>query len=339
MPKLEIYKLKEREILSMSIPNGNNRVLLKTIEKNTEATTPSGILKISPTETDWNEANHASRWGEVVAFPHKLRYDPHDGSSLAWDTEVEVYKGMVVWYDYLDSLNCVTYFDEHGSEYKLIEYGNLYVGIIPVGMKTDKIDIRYHTKTEDKSHWVIPLNGYILFKKINKKPMTVTDIYIPDKNDPSKGIVKYISIPNKSYSSGNEDHIDLEEGDVCIFSHNYEVMLEHPTYAVFDGGRQYKRLQRRNVELVWRDDEIIIPKNRILIRQHPATLVTDYGLKLMRTNKTYNNGTVIISSFKEIKKDDEILFSKGSGRIIEWRGKTYRLLNISNVFGILTDKE
>jgi len=331
MPKIEEFKLTEKQILSMTIPYGNNKVLIKTTEKNTEATTPSGILKISPTETDWNAADHASRWGEVITFPKRLKYDPYDGSSLAWDTDVDIYVGMCVWYDYLDSLNCPTYFDEYNSEYKLIEYANLYVGIIPVDVMNDIVNPLYHTKTDDEKHWVIPLNGYCLFEKINRPPLTMSDIYIPDKNDPSSGIAKFIGKPNHAYGGSYNDDIDLMLGDKCKFSYNYEVFLEHPTYATFNGGKVYKRFQRKTIEFIERGDSLIMPKNRVLVLEHPEKLITDYGLKLFKEHTTHSHGTVLQSTCDEIDEATEILFTKGSGRLMEKDNQKLRLINISNV--------
>ena len=60
-------------IEKLSVPSYSRKVLLKTLFKNTEAETPSGILKIA--DTDWNPAAHADRIGEVVATPKRLPFE------------------------------------------------------------------------------------------------------------------------------------------------------------------------------------------------------------------------------------------------------------------------
>ena len=63
MPELEVYKLTRAEIEKIRIPPGSRKTLIKTLEKNVDRRSKSGIWLI--TDTDWDEAIHAQRWGEV----------------------------------------------------------------------------------------------------------------------------------------------------------------------------------------------------------------------------------------------------------------------------------
>ena len=327
--KEELFSVKKDEVLNFKIPFGTNRVLLKTTMQNVGSTTASGIIKSVATDIDWNPAVHASRWGEVVAFPSGLKFTDYDGTSLSWQTEIEIHKGMMVWYDYLDSLNSPTYVDEEGTEYKMIEYANLYVGLTD---NEEYVDKSCHSKTTDGKLWVVPLNGYILFTKVNKMQTNKIDLLLRQENDPSRGKARFISKPNKRYSDDYSDDLDVGVGDLCLFSYNYEVMLEDPYYAVFDGGNQYKRNQRRHIEMVWKGEEILIPKGRAIIRQDVDSRVTQGGVELMVTPTTHDTGEVLQSRIISLKEGDKILYSKGAGRLIDYKGERVRLIKEGNVY-------
>jgi co-chaperonin GroES (HSP10) len=170
----------------------------------------------------------------------------------------------------------------------------------------------------------------VLFERVKNKPKTIADIYIQEKNDPRRGRVVYLSRPNKSYLYNQEhDDIDIQVGDICVFSHNYEVMLEHPTYSEFDGGNghKYKRNQRKMIMMAYRGDEIVLPKDKVIVRQKADQLRTSAGLELLKKHEKNKEGFVLESTYSEANKGDEVLYPTGSGVVIECKGEKVRLLD------------
>lgn len=307
----------------MKIPYGSNKVLIQTLEKNTEQTTPSGIIKISATDTDWDHATHADRWGKVIHVPSGLKYDRFDGGALAWYTDIEVAEGMLVWYDYLNSLNCTVLLDEDESEYRLIEYGNLYVALVPVGSIYEEfVDKDIHGLNNTKTDWVIPLNGYVLFERIDENAHTT--LWMPPKIDKTKGVVKYVGRRIMEYQNGKGDVIDLRPGDTVQFKDAYEVLLEDKTYSTFDGGVTYRRAQRNRVACAWRGDKIIVPSDCVLVDEQKEELETEMGIKLLKGLQKQSLGYVMEGGGFDL--GDQVIFIKGAGVLIKWDDVTYRLL-------------
>lgn len=330
--KAETIKITSREIERFKIPSSSNKVLVKTTVKNTEETTSTGIIKISKTEIDWSPGDHVSRVGIVASVPRSITYRRNEGSTLAWETDIEVYKGMQVWYDYLNSLNCVTYITENGDEYKMLDYASLYVGIVPVGKEYEKyIDNTYHNKCKSGKCWVVPLNGYVLFNQINKQRNLTTGIEVKDVSDGYKGEVMYTGRPLKAYDLEDGDTVDIQRGDVCLFQHNYEVMLENPAYATFDGGTPYKRLQRKIINLVWRGDEIIVPSGRVLVEEQHYMKSTSQGIEYIKPKLSVGRSKVLLSGVDGIDIGDEVFFDSENGMTLNVNGQTVKLLKVRDI--------
>lgn len=330
--KAETVRVTSEEINKFKIPSSSNKVLIHSVVKNTEATTSQGIIKIASTEIDWNPGDHVSRTGVIKAVPRDITYRRNDGSSLAWETDIEVYVGMTVWYDYMDSLNCVTYITETGDEYKMIDYASLYVGIVPVGKEYDGyIDKEYHSKSKSGDYWVVPLNGYVLFNKVNKNRNLTTDIIVNEKSDGYKGEVAYVGRPLKAYDLEDGDSLDIQRGDICLFQHDYEVMLEHPAYATFDNGTPYKRLQRKVINLVWRNDDVIVPNGRVLVEEQETIKTTSQGIEYIKPRLSVGRSKVLMTGIDGINVGDEVFFDANNGMTINVNGDRVKLLKSRDI--------
>ena len=291
--------------------------MIKTLARNVDARTPSGIWKI--TDTDWNENVHVDRWGEVVQIPRdplpfkRLVQGQPPADKMPWVTSVQIKKGDLVWYDYLNSLNCVTYIDEEKSEYKLIDYENCYVAT-------------------DKDANIIPLNGFHLFERIYKEQTGNFDIFEEYKIDRSRGIVKYVAENNEAYElSSDEDPFDLQVGDEVKFGPVPEVMLEDEAHCHFDGGKMYRRAQARNISLVYRDGELILPRRWAMLKQIPNEEVTESGIILPKDEIKNQRGDILLSAIPEVKEGEKVVYIKGAGILYNHEGVQTRIVQDNHI--------
>jgi len=312
MPEIETYKTEESLLKKLRIPPGSRQVLIKTLARNVDARTPSGIWKI--TDTDWRENVHVDRWGEVIQAPKdplpfaQLVPGQPPADKMPWRTNVQIKNGDLVWYDYLNSLNCVTYIDEEKSEYKLIDYENCYVAT-------------------DKDANIIPLNGFTLFERVYKEQTGNFDIFEEHKIDRSRGIVKYVAKNNEAYElSSDEDPFDLQVGDEVKFGPVPEVMLEDEAHCHFDGGKMYRRAQARNISLVYRDGELILPKGRVLMSEVDPDEILPSGIILPSPEIKNQKGDILLSAINEIKEGDRVVYVKGSGIKYDHEGEACRII-------------
>lgn len=315
MPDIQKYKLKRKEIESLRIPPGSRKCLIKTLSRNVDERTKSGIWMISETETDWNEGAHVDRWGELISAPTHLPFEI-GADLMPWLTKVQVAKGMKVWYDYMASLNTIVYIDEDESEYRLIDYDCLYVATCPRGSETKKCGIQ---KSTDGREYIIPLNGFHIFERIYHEPKSKFDIHITKKVNNREAIVKYVATNNEAYETGaEEDHVRLEPGDRVVFCVIPSVMLESEEHCHFDGGRMYRRAQARNIDLVWRDGKLILPKGRILIKKLRDEIELESGVILLKPNVRNHMGVVVVSSIEGVEVGQTVTYPLKGGVPLEY---------------------
>jgi len=306
----------------MNLPRVSNNVIIKTLFNNKEDTTASGILKAADLgelpesgqdgKQVYNPSDHANRWGEVIVVPESLWYDEDNKSGMQWETEIEVKPGMLVWYDYLTSLNGLTYYDENKTEYKVVPYEYLYVA-----------------KEGDR---IIPLNGYVLFERLHLKATSSLDVTTENKIDKDHGIVRYFGSKNKSYSIDvYSDDLDLQDGDLVLFKHQYEVLLEDSLHAQFDGEKMYRRAQRKDIDVVFRGEELILTKGLLLVDAKSMDQKRASGIELIRSYEKTSTGIVLDSRSEVISKGMKVYYQPGSGRKIEHLGNEYRILVESQI--------
>jgi co-chaperonin GroES (HSP10) len=325
----ENYVTQESLLKKVRIPPGSRKVLVKIVDNPTDQTTESGIIKIASTDTDWSPAVHASRKGVVMAVPRGKLPFKKNADLMPWQTDVQISPGMTVWFDFM---NAVTYEDESENEYKLLDYDNIYVATFP---RVNGEEIDWAQPSTDGKEWVMPLNGFHLFERVYKKQRGRFDVFESEKVDTRHGVVKYVAKNNGDYSlPGQEDHIDLQVGDEVQFGQVPEVMLEDEYYCSFDGGTMYRRSQARNVELAWRDGELILPRGRYLIRQIPDEKITPSGIILPRENVKNHRGEVIVSSGDEIKEGDVVCYLLNGGVPMEYKGEKLRLIKDDHILFI-----
>lgn len=318
MPNIETYKLTRKEIESIRIPPGSRKCLIKTISRNVDERTKSGIWVISEMDTDWAENVHVDRWGELISAPTHLPFEI-GGDLMPWQTRVQVSKGMKVWYDYMASLNTVVYVDEDKSEYRLIDYDCLYVATVP---RCEEEDFWFSQKSTDGKEWIIPLNGFHIFERIFHEPKSKFDIHITRKVNNKEAIVRYVAVNNKAYETDSEeDHIELEPGDRVTFGTVPAVMLEDEAHCKFDGARMYRRAQARNIDLVWRGDDLILPKGRILIKRIPDEMVRPSGVILLREKVKNHRGTVVLSSIEGVEVGQTVIYPIKGGVPMDYKGE------------------
>lgn len=316
----EIYKLSSADINQIRIPAGSRQVLVRIDQRNVDERTPSGIYKI--TDTDWQPAAHSDRTGTILAVPRgPLPFTQKIGVDLMpWETSVEIAPGMKVWFDFLASENVITYIDENGIYHKLLNYDDLYVAV-------------YKNR-------IIPLNGFHLFERVYHEKLSDFDHLSGGKINTREGIVKYVAQNNRRYATvGEVDHVVLQVGDRVRFSPVPPVYLEDEAHCSFDGGTMYRRAQARNVDMVWRDGNLILPEGRLLLEQIPerdhydlrSHLILPVAYKDKRTDIKTHRGTVLVSSIPEAEVGSEVLYIRGAGSLIDYQDKQARVLKSSEV--------
>lgn len=318
---VEVYRVSQSEIESLRVPPGSRQVLIRIDSRNIDERTPSGIWTV--TDTDWQPAVHSDRTGTVIAVPKDpLPFNQIKGQDIMpWKTKVEISPGMKVWFDYLASENCVTYIDETETHYKLINYDDLYVATI-------------NNKSGSR---IVPLNGFHLFEIVYKEKTSEFDTSDPKINT-REGIVKYVAKNNELYTTeGEEDLVNLQTGDRVRFGPVPAVYLEDEAHCTFDGGTMYRRAQARNIDLVWRGDELILPRGKLLIKQIPekdhyrGNLILPPKYVNKRSDIKNHRGEVLVSSVHEAPPGAVVKYIIGAGALIDYKGDKCRVLKSAEI--------
>lgn len=282
-------------------------MLIKVHDPILNKTTKSGIILISPTDMDWNPDVHADRYGIVESVPQTL-----NTKWMMWKTEVEIRRGDLVWYDYLQSLNSDSLFVDE-VEYKLMDYQFLYVA--------------------KRSKEIIGLNGYCLFEPKKDELKTNSDlILIHEGNDIRVAKMIYSGKPNLWYENEWVDDDSIREGDLAIFGMP-PVMLEAEYHSLFEGKRQYRVSQRRFVYGYVRDGEIFPMSDCVIVKPDSRKVFTDGGLIIPKPHrKRTNYGEVYKSGGDFLKSGDRIHYHSTSATYIEHDGVEYGLLRMNKIF-------
>jgi len=182
-------------------------------------------------ENTTHRADFTEVYAQVFRVPDKLYYNREDQHSMAWDCDMELEIGDMVWFNTMESFNAVE-IECEDEFYRLIPYSDIYVA-----------------KRKQK---VIVLNGYVLCEPI----FTSIEHRLAIENkkeDKSRGIVRFVGKSNREYQRPEYvDFVDLQVGDEVLFNPNTPLFpLERKSYlAHFDGNNLYNVVQRRRVAMV-----------------------------------------------------------------------------------------
>lgn len=302
----KIYRMTEAEVNRMQLISPN-KVLVKTIEKNIDKKTKSGIYLVSPTDTDWQPDRHVERFGIIINQVSSLVKKRNQ----LWKTVLETECGDLCWYDYLTGSNCDTIITET-NEYKLLDYYDLIVA----------------KRGED----IICLNGYCLFSLCRDEVKSVLAIDT-GKYDARLGIMEYMGSCNGYYFDGIVDDDYLSIGDKCVFKLP-PILLEDDYYACFNMKEKYRISQRYNVVAYYRDDVITPTVNHVLVEPE-----YDTHKGLIEIPDIYRKpngcGRVEFSMIDGIHEGDRIKYFPSSCTTIEQEGKKYQIANAKDILVIL----
>lgn len=304
--KPKIYKLSEAEVNRMQLLS-ENKALVKIVEKNIDKRTPSGLILVSPTDTDWNPDVHVDRYGVIVKQVNSLKRKRNH----LWKTTIETEPNDIVWYDYMIGANCDTIITE-SNEYKLLDYFDLIV-----------------SKRGDE---IVPLNGYCLFSMVEDKvnsPLAIDT----GKMDARLGILEYAGSCNEYYFDGLTDDKFLTVGHKCVFK-NPPIMLESAYYACFNLKKQYRISQRYNINAVYvesQGEEFLYPtRDHVIIKPE-----YDTHRGLIEIPEIYRKpngmGIVYASGVKELNVGDQLKYFPNACITIEYKGIKYQIAHQKDV--------
>jgi len=310
LPSREVYILDKKAFKNLRLLNRNNSVLVRIDTKNVNRRTKLGIYVVG--DTDFNQHAHADRIGIVEWIPEHLNLNDMD-----WETDVEVQKDDVVWFDYMASLNCQA-FDVDGVEYKMIHYRDLYFA-----------------KRGEK---VFPLNGVCLFELVDAEtPESKYAINTKKKKDVRYGIGKYMSTPNRKYKDNlYVDDERIKEGTKAIFGMP-PILLEDMLHAEF-GGDQL-RISERKFVLGWDEGGRVYPtKNNVVIKPDKPKEKTEGGIITplrVRDIKNVEEGVVVESDAEGLRRGVRVRFApniQGSSYVPDKKHGIVYLTRSNNVY-------
>jgi co-chaperonin GroES (HSP10) len=312
MAENKVYKFTKEQVDSVDLVRNSNKVLVKIEERNIEKKTDSGIILISPTDTDYNPAIHSDRHGVVYSVPPSLRFD-RTPYGMSWETEMELEVDDEVWFDFMDSENCIVLDCDDGNDYKLIDYENIYVA--------------------RRGKMLIPLNGYCLFSDYHIKATSKFDP-TDGEVDPRYGYVEHLARYNSEYQTQMfSDHIDIDEGDKVMFGHRAKrYYVEEERYMTLD--KMYRPVQRRNVIAVMDEDTVVeLADGVVMVKPHKER-VTKSGIivPVHRKDVQHFKAEVIMSSHDDVQEGEWVLCPKVSPLRHIQDGEEYYILSPEDIW-------
>jgi len=314
MAETHRYKFTKDQVNSVSLIQNTNKVLIQIAERNIEKKTNSGIIMISPTDADYNPAVHSDRYGIVYAVPPSLRFDKSP-QGMSWHTEMELEVGDEVWFDFMNSENCVVLDCDDGDDYKMIDYENVYVA-----------------RSDGE---LLPINGYCLFSDHH---ITTTSKFDPRNGqvDPRYGYVEHLAAFNKEYQTPSfKDNIVLDVGDKVMFgSRAHHYYIEEERYKSLD--KMYRPVQRRNVAAIMDGDHVAeLSEGMVMVKpKKEKTLPSGIIVPVFRTDIPHFKAEVVMSNHQDIDEGDWVLCPKRSPLRHVQEGEEYYLLNEEDVWFI-----
>jgi len=184
-----------------------------------------GDLELEFAGSEYNEAAHVSRFGEVVMIPGKLinKSIANLDYGMEWDTEIETKEGDTVYFGKMASANAQV-LEIEGSVYYVLEYGDLILRV--------------------RDGEIYPLNGYALLESV-VEGVRIDGLYLEfgDFVNKKLGVVRYVGRPSSSYFGIDLVDADVEVGDEVVFRDNMFGEIEEDMFASLEKGLGY--CQRR----------------------------------------------------------------------------------------------
>jgi len=290
-PKSPTYNISKDELDKLNIPFASNMVIVHVPHKNENTRTNAGVYVVG--DTDFSVHHHVERWGYVYALPSSFEYELSRDMEQ-WDTDVECEVGDKVWFDYRAALNAYT-FVVNGEWYKLLKYSHLYVAI----------------RGED----IIPLNGYVLFKRFI--PEKESEFLLDSDPDERFGIVAYAGSKNKRYRIDMfSDDIDIKNGDHVVFEEGTACFdMEYELHEVF-GESVVLQQRKRILGVVDEDHDNILSLRAGVVGVKPREENLDKnGILLTREQRKQRVCDVVHSSHDTILENTIVLAPKKKGTL------------------------
>jgi len=227
--------LDRARLKNMRLSRYSNMILIKIPDYKKERTTKAGIILDFNPNTQYLDGpgSHMADVEKIVGIVEKVPESLYvDGDVMPWYTEIQVVPGDLVWFDYYDSLNSITFLVEE-DEYRLIPYSSCYIAI--------------RKGFDPRPDLATCLNGYCLFEEVVAPKQSELQAGLPDRMEKYKGRVfktgKSVTYPNRIYT----DDIYIRPGDVVEFRKGFaKVFLERQTYFM-TLDRMLFRAQRKDI--------------------------------------------------------------------------------------------
>lgn len=172
-------------------------------------------------DAEWDQEGHCTRMGTIVKLPSRLFFRSKGQAwGSEWRTTLEVKEGDEAYWGLFEATDCPVILC--GSDvYYLVNYSEIRM------VKRDGV--------------VIPVNGYVLVKKV--EAVDRSSVLIVDhtkKQLKNMGVVMAVGKPNDEYFGIDmHDPKNLSVGDKVQFSISAWTPLEDERYATFDKGVGY----------------------------------------------------------------------------------------------------
>lgn len=222
-----------------TVKPGINQLLVKLPKLNDKISISNG--KPLFIDISYEPGKHVNVYGEVIALPTKLYFNPNDHlHTLDFEPVETIQVGDIVYFDYFQAVQSMGDLidPENATEPKHVEYnGEVYIFLTYSAV--------YFSKRNDK---IVPANGYTICEQLADEDTPVSDtIIIPDsvkKNKSAKyAKVLYPGQANKRYLSGKVDGLPVAAGDIIIFQSNSDRHIENDLHQSFRKGKQILAIQ------------------------------------------------------------------------------------------------
>ena len=311
------YKFTKEQVDSVDLVHNSNKVLIKIEERNIEKRTDSGIIMVAQTDTDYNPAVHSDRYGVVYAVPPSLRFDKSP-MGMSWHVEMELRVGDEVWFDYMNSENCVVLECDDGNDYKLIDYENIYVSKVGMDM--------------------LPINGYCLFSDHLFKAKSKFDP-LDGTVDKRYGYVEHLAGFVHEYQTPTfSDNIVLDVGDKVMFGHRAQhYYIEEERYMGLD--QMYRPVQRRNVAAIMDEDHVAeLAEGMVMVKPTKENILpSGIIVPVFRKDVPHFKAEVIMSNNSSVDVGEWVLCPKNSPLRHVEDGEELYILNTEDIWFIWSD--